>query len=141
MIADEFNKLNIPTVEDVENTFLSSDPRLNVSSIKTWVELETINSNPNYPMGEFDSTKWAPEFKRIGVKLGILPENIDAEPGSWLHTWFCCAIMTGYDYAIQKMNETGVDASVGDDLRKLAYEELDEWEEELSQEENCFWGV
>lgn len=90
----------IPSLEDVTN-FMKSD------------------ENPNFPLGEFDATKWAPEFKKIGMKLGYISSDVSDAPGDWLHTWFCAAIMTGYDYAWQE-------------FRPLEY---------YDDEEYNFWGI
>jgi hypothetical protein len=132
MTFDVYGYPSVPTVEDVVEVMTEKDP--------------------NYPLGEFDATKWAPEFKKIGVKLGYLPETISDAPGDWLHTWFCSAIMTGYDHgcnltnqANQEYDETELnrlaDKEWENDLKILAYQELEEWENELLQDEYCFWGV
>ncbi len=170
MIADTFNQETGPNEEAIKQAMMTAieksmiDPsRVYVSgfslgcipvsefqqsypveivtpTIEDFEEICDENDNPNYPLGEFDSTKWAPEFKKIGIKLGYLTDDISDAPGDWLHTWFCAAIMTGYDYAVQQYHQ---DFSEEDEreLRMLAEKELDDWENELVENEYSFWGV
>lgn len=113
----------VPSIEDFTGV---CDKEYWLDDVSFQKEYPVTEDNPNFPLDEFDSTKWAPEFKKIGVAQGLLSADIDDRPGSWLHTWFCCAIMTGYDNAMQIRD--GWDRE----------DELKETDDDL---EYTFWGV
>lgn len=75
---------------------------------------EIADNEPNYPLGEFDATKWAPEFKKVGVREGFLPADIDDGPGGWLHVWFASCMMTGYDEGRIREREATIDLDAPD---------------------------
>jgi len=51
---------------------------------------------PNYPLGEFDASKWADEFMRLfGQRLQDVDEGL-------MLGWFANAIMTGFDEGVRR---------------------------------------